>query len=118
MVATAQDNDSGVDSLTLSCQRQVWYNYDPAGPTEANALLLPVRTTQDNQLNNGQAPTAAIQQRVLNMWGQMVFSSSQGTVRRGHRVGITCSAWAKNFNGMTARSHGVLVWAQDHSVQP
>lgn len=118
VVATAQDNESGVDSLTLSCQRQVFYNFDPAGPTEANAVLLPVKTTQDNDLNNGQAPLSAIQQQVFNMWGQMVFNSSQGTLRRGHRVGITCSAWAKNFNGVTARSRGVLVWAQDHAVQP
>ena len=118
VVATAQDNESGVDSLTLSCQRQVWYKVNPTDPTDANALLPPVRTTQDNQLNNGQAPTTAIQQRVLNMWGQMVFSTAEGTPRRGFRVGVTCSAWAKNFNGITARSHGVLVWAQDRAVQP
>lgn len=118
VVATAQDNESGVDSLTLSCQRRVYYNYDPAGPTESNAVLLPVATTQDNNLNNGQAPLSAIQQRVFNMWGQMVFNSSQGTPIRAHRVGITCSAWAKNFNGVSARSQGVLVWAQDHAVQP
>jgi hypothetical protein len=118
VLATAQDDESGVDSLTLSCQRQVFYNFDPAGPTESNALLLPVRTTQDNALNNGQAPLSALQQRVMNMWGQMVFTTAEGTQRRAHRVGITCSAWAKNFNGMTARSHGVLVWAQDHAVQP
>ena len=118
VVATAQDNESGVDSLTLTCQRQVFYNYNADGPTEANAVLLPVQTTQDNALTNGQAPTAAIQQRVLNMWGQMVFNSAEGNPRRAHRVGITCSAWAKNFNGMTARSRAVLVWAQDHAVQP
>lgn len=118
VVATAQDNESGVDSLTLSCQRRVYYNYDPAGPTESNAVLPPVEMTQDNALNNGQAPLSAIQQRVFNMWGQMVFSSSQGTPIRAHRVGITCSARAKNFNGISVRSRGVLVWAQDHAVQP
>ena len=111
-------NESGVDSLTLTCQRQVYYNYDPNGPTEANALLLPVETTQDNALNNGQAPLSAIQQRVFNMWGQMVFNSAQGNPRRAHRVAITCSARAKNFNGISVRSKAVVVWAQDHAVQP
>ena len=118
VVATAQDNESGIKSLKLTCQRQVFYNWDPAGPTESNAVLLPVVEQQDNQVNNGQAPLSGIEQQVLNMWGQMVFQTAQGNPRRAHRVGVTCSAEATNFNSMSVQSQGVLVWAQDHAVQP
>jgi len=118
VVATAQDDESGIRSLKLTCQRQVYYNWDAANQTESNAILAPVTTAQDNQPNNGQVPLSGIQQQVLNMWGQMSFPTSQGTMRRAHRVGATCSAEASNFSGQTVYSRAVLVWAQDHAVQP
>ena len=118
VLATAQDNESGVRSLKLTCQRQVYYDWDSSNQTEANAILAPVTTVQNNQVNNGQAPLSAVQQQVLDMWGQMVFRTSQGNLRRAHRVGVTCSAEATNFNGQTVYTQGVLVWAQDHAVQP
>ena len=118
VLATAQDNESGVKSLVLTCQRRVYYNFNPSGPTESNAVLEIKTTQQNNQLNNGQAPLSALTQQDYNMWGQMVFSSSQGTPIRGHRVSRTCTAEATNFNGISARTEAALVWAQDHAVQP
>jgi hypothetical protein len=118
ILATAQDNESGVKSLKLFCQRRVYYNYDAAGPTESNAVLEITTTEQNNQLNNGQAPKTALTQQVVNMWGRMLFRNSQGTNTRAHRVSLTCSAEASNFNGNKALTKGVLVWAQDRAVQP
>lgn len=116
VLATAQDNESGVASLKLDCQRRVYYNYN-AG-LESNAVLAIKTTQQTNQINNGQAPKSAISQQVFNMWGQMVFPSSQGTPIRAHRVSLTCSAEASNFRGSSVQTQAVLVWAQDHAVQP
>ena len=118
LLATAQDNESGVRSIKLTCQRRTYYNWNASSQTEANAVLAPVTTQQDYQLNNGVAPKSGIQQRVLNMWGQMLFPSSQGTAIRAHRVSNTCTAEATNFNGSSAQTQAVLVWAQDHAVQP
>ena len=118
VLATAQDNESGVASLVLTCQRRVYYNYDAAGPTESEAVLEIKTTQQTNQPNNGQLSQTALTQQVYNMWGEMLFKNAAGTNTRGHRVSRTCSAEAKNGKGSSARSKAVLIWAQDRAVQP
>ena len=118
VLATAQDNESGVNSLLLTCQRRVYYNY--AGPgLESEAVLEVNKTQQNNQVgSNGQVPLTGISQQQFNMWGRMVFPTAQGTPRRAHRVSFTCTAEAKNFRGLSVRTKPVLVWAQDRAVQP
>jgi hypothetical protein len=118
VVATARDDESGIRSLKLTCQRTVYYNWDSASQTENNTLLLPVFSEQTNHVNNGYVPASGIEQQVLNMSGQMVFRNSQGTPTRGHRVSITCSAEASNFNSISIQSQGVVIWGGEHANLP
>ena len=115
---SAKDSGSGVRSATLSCQRQIYYNWDAVNQTEANTVLLPEREEKVFQVNNGTVPDFALLQRTLNMRGQFLFKNGAGTVTRGHRVTIRCSGEAKNFNGFNVFSHGIVIWAQDRSIQP
>jgi hypothetical protein len=118
VLATAQDKESGIQSLKLSCQRQVFYNWDPANQTESNTILAPEVREQTHQVQNGYVPDKGILQQVLNMQAQMVFKNAAGTLTRGHRVGVTCSAEARNFRGLSVPSRALLVWAQDRTIQP
>lgn len=118
VVATAQDNESGIRGLKLVCQRTVYYNWDAANQTEAQALLAPVVKQQTNQPGSGGVPAIGVQQMVLDMHGQMVFASAQGNPIRGHRVAVTCSAETSNFNALLVQSQGVVIWAQDRTIQP
>jgi len=119
VLATAQDSGSGIRLIKLSCQRQVYHNWDATNQTEANTVITPVDVSQQtNQISNGRVPEIGILQRNLNMHGQMIFRNAAGTITRGHRVAVTCSAEASNFNGFSIQSQGVVIWAQDHSIQP
>lgn len=118
VLATAQDSGSGIRSIKLTCQRQVYYNWDANNQTESNAVIPPDVSQQTNQINDGRVPETGILQRILSMHGQMIFKNAMGTTTRGHRVAVTCSAEASNFNGLSTLSQGVVIWAQDHSIQP
>lgn len=118
VVASAQDSESGIKSIKLSCQRTIYYNWDAANQTEANALRAPVIVEQNNQVNNGRVPETALKEQLLYMLTQMHFTNSQGTDTRGHRVSITCSAEASNFNGISVQSQGIVIISQDHAMQP
>lgn len=118
VLATAKDSGSGVRKIRLSCNRQVYYNWDAANQTESNAVFPADAIEQTNQISNGRVPESGILQKVLNMHGQMVFQNAAGTPTRGHRVAIRCSAEASNFNGFSVQSDGVVIWAQDRSIQP
>lgn len=118
VLATAKDSGSGISKIKLSCQRQVYYNWDANNQTEANTVLLPDVIEQTNQISNGRVPESGILQKVLNMHGQMVFQNGAGSATRGHRVAVKCSAEASNFNGFGVFSDGVVIWAQDRSIQP
>lgn len=119
VVASAQDNESGIKSINLSCQRIVYYNWDATNQTEAQTLIAPPDVSQqNNQASNGRVPATGIQQQLLYMRTQRHFTNSQGTVTRGHRVTITCSAEAFNFRGLSVQSQAVVITAQDHAMQP
>jgi hypothetical protein len=118
VLATAQDSGSGIHTIKLICQRTVYYNWDSVNETEANTLLLPDVSEQTNQISNGRVPDTGILQKILNMHGQMIFKNATGTMTRGHRVSVICSAEASNFNGFSVISQPVVIWAQDHSIQP
>lgn len=119
VLATAQDTGSGIRTIKLSCQRHVYYNWDANNQTESDAVIVPVDISQQtNQISNGRVPATGILQRTLNMHGQMIFRNAAGTITRGHRVAVTCSAEASNFNGFSIQSQGVVIWAQDRSIQP
>lgn len=118
VLATAKDSGSGVRKIRLSCNRQVYYNWDAANQTESNAVFPADAMEQTYQISNGRVPESGILQKVLNMHGQMVFQNAAGTPTRGHRVAVRCSAEASNFNGFSVQSDGVVIWAQDRSIQP
>ncbi|WP_374585319.1 hypothetical protein [Pseudoduganella sp.] len=118
VLATAKDSGSGISKIRLSCNRQVYYNWDAANQTESNAVFPADVMEQTNQVSNGRVPESGILQKVLNMRGQMVFQNAAGTPTRGHRVAVRCSAEASNFNGFGVYSDGVVIWAQDRSIQP
>jgi hypothetical protein len=119
VVASASDNESGIKSIKLSCQRTVYYNWDAANQTESNTVIAPPAVIQqNNQVSNGRVPASGIQQQVLNMRGQMVFNNSPHNPVRGHRITIICSAEASNFNGIAVTSQAVVITAQDHALQP
>lgn len=118
ILATAQDSESGIRSIKLTCQRDVYYNWDSANQTEANAHLTPVVSEKTNQINSGRVPETGVVQMILNMNGQMAFANAAGSTTRGHRVSIKCSAEASNFIGLGVKSSPIVVWAQDHAIQP
>lgn len=118
VLATAQDKGSGIRLLKLSCQPRVYYNWDAVNQTESDAVLPVDVVQQNNQIVNGRVPASGVLQKVLSMHGLMVFRNAAGTMTRGHRVAVTCSAEASNFNGGQVYSQGVVVWAQDRSIQP
>lgn len=116
IVATAQDNESGIELLKLTCQRTVYSRWDAASRTESNALLLPETQEVRNQISYGQVPSSAILQRLLNMRQMMRFTNAAGTTTIGHAVSATCSAEAKNFNGQTVYAHAIVVFARDRLI--
>lgn len=118
VLATAKDSGSGISKIRLSCQRQVYYNWDATNQTESNAVLPPDVIEQTNQISSGRVPESGILQKVLNMHGQMLFQNAGGHPTRGHRVAVKCSAEASNFNGFSVQSDAVVIWAQDRSIQP
>ena len=119
VLATTQDSGSGIRSFKLSCQRHVYYKWDAINQTESDAVLSPPDVSEKtNQVSNGLVPETGILQKILNMHAQMLFKNAAGTITRGHRVAVTCSAEASNFNGGSILSDSVVIWAQDHSIQP
>lgn len=117
VLASASDDGSGIEMLTLQCQRHVYYNWDPNNQTEADALLPVEQIRQDNTIQNGRVPEAAILQKVLNMRNLLSFRNNN-TVIRGHRVVANCNAETKNFNGQGLFSQPLVIWAEDRAIKP
>jgi len=108
LLATANDNESGIKEITLKVTRTVKYISSNGGLAET---LIATKTldTRSYTLNNGQAPSLGSIQVDVIPRNEFVFANGNGNTITGVGVVLSYTVEAKNFNGQGSYTDRLVV---------